>query len=229
MEIDGLNSLKYDIVKTEEHPLYTQVVVDVVERSEKELERSVWLCESSHAAFIHQSSCTCTCDHNRTLCKSRVECVKSVLYFLSDERAFTAFARNVRPLLWRYFGSAPWSLVHTCEASARASTRIRKRKFFLFLVLALASRFHACEPGVLRLRLLHACEPGLNEMYRKNTVAKGTFTATKIINRLFARWRSMALGDYNQGRREVLWGSGQNIFLGAPMTWPGFIKRGIAH
>ena len=41
MEIDGLNSLKYDIVKTEEHPLYTQVVVDVVERSEKELERSV--------------------------------------------------------------------------------------------------------------------------------------------------------------------------------------------
>ena len=63
------------------------------------------------------------------------------------------------------------SLVRTCEAGARASTstsastRIRKRKFSLFLVLGLllASRFHACEQGVLRLllrlRLLHTCEP----------------------------------------------------------------------
>ena len=55
-----------------------------------------------------------------------------------------------------------------CEALAslaRASARTRKRKISLFLVLALvlASRFHACEPGVLRLllRLLHTCEPGL--------------------------------------------------------------------
>ena len=61
------------------------------------------------------------------------------------------------------------SLVQTCEASTSAKTshvnrgeanaRTRKRTFFLFLVLALvlASRFHACEPGVLRL--LHTCEP----------------------------------------------------------------------
>ena len=44
----------------------------------------------------------------------------------------------------------PYNLVHTCEASASTSARIRKRKFFLFLALVLASRFHMCEPGMLR-------------------------------------------------------------------------------
>ena len=29
MKTDGLNSLKYDIVKTEEHPLHTQITVNV--------------------------------------------------------------------------------------------------------------------------------------------------------------------------------------------------------
>ena len=41
------------------------------------------------------------------------------------------------------------------------SKRKSKRKFFLFLGLALASRFHACEPGVLRLLL--TCEPGFRD------------------------------------------------------------------
>ena len=63
-----------------------------------------------------------------------------------------------------------------CEASA--SARIRKRKFFLFLVLA--SRFHACEPEVLRLRLLHTCEPGLTPVrpgLTWNSVVKGNVRA----------------------------------------------------
>ena len=76
----------------------------------------------------------------------------------SKDFAFYIGSRPTFYIYELYLGKVLMSLFHMCEASAKASARIRKRKFFLFLVFALvlASRFHACEPGGVALAFVLA-------------------------------------------------------------------------